>query len=77
MANCKFCGKEIHWMKEGRKNVPAEMDGAKHECEEGSKAFKSAKTIEVSSLTPEQIAEYEKGINDANEKWNKKKKPKS
>ena len=64
MSKCKFCGKEIVWMKDGRKNVPVEIDGAKHECEEFKNARKSARTIERTSLTPEEIAKYEQAINN-------------
>ncbi len=62
MASCKYCGKEIFWMKEGRKNIPCEMDGGKHTCEEGRKARKVS-SISVSSLSPEEIAQYEDAIN--------------
>lgn len=74
MPSCKFCGKEIHWLKEGRKNVPVEVDGAKHECEEGKKAFKSARNVSVTSLSPEEIAKYEQAINEANAKKKAKEK---
>lgn len=73
MAKCKFCNKEIVWMKEGRKNVPVEVDGAKHECEIFLNSKKSTKTIERTALSPEEIAKYEAAINTANNNKNKKK----
>ena len=64
MAKCKFCQKEITWVKEGRKNVPIDPDGGIHRCEEMMKTLKSTKKIEVTSLSPEEIAKYEQGINE-------------
>ena len=64
MARCKFCGKEITWMKDGRKNVPVEHDGTIHRCEEMKNSLRSAKKIEPTALSPEEIAKYEKAIND-------------
>lgn len=63
MANCRYCGKEITWLKEGRKNTPVENDGATHICEEYKKTKKSIKKIDRSSLDPELIKQYEQGIN--------------
>ncbi len=63
MAKCKFCNKEIVWMKDGRKNVPVEIDGAKHECEEFQKSRQSTKTFDRTTLSPEEIAKYEEAIN--------------
>lgn len=70
-AKCKFCGSEIFWMKDGRKNVPHELDGGKHDCEEMKKALKSTVKMTASSLSPEEIAKYEASINAAANK-NKK-----
>ncbi len=64
MAKCKFCLKEITWMKDGRKNVPVDQDGGIHSCEEMKKSRSSLKSISVTTLSPEEIAKYEKGIND-------------
>ena len=58
MAKCKFCNKEIVWLKEGKKNVPVEGDGGKHECEQMKASLKSAKTIDPKSLSPEELARY-------------------
>lgn len=71
MARCKFCGKNISWLKDGRKFIPLEDDGTTHDCEEKKKSMGSIKTMSGSSLTPEEIAAYEAGINQAN--TNKKK----
>ncbi len=64
MAKCKFCLKEITWMKDGRKNVPVDQDGGIHSCEEMQNSRRSLKKLEVTSLSPEEIAKYEKSIND-------------
>lgn len=63
MSKCRYCNKEITWLKEGRKNVPVEGDGTIHKCEARESALKSFKKIERTSLTPEEIAQYEQGIN--------------
>lgn len=68
MAFCKFCGKEIFWMKEGRKNRPVEVDGGLHTCEEMKKSRGSLKTFNRSSLSPEEIAKYEEEINKKKKK---------
>lgn len=71
MAVCKFCQKEITWMKDGRKNVPVEGDGTVHRCDEMKNSLKSLKKIEVKTLSPEEIAQYEQGINQAKDKKKK------
>lgn len=63
MANCKYCGAEISWLKEKRKFIPVERDGGVHECEEFKKSQKKTRTLGVSDLTPEEIARYESNIN--------------
>lgn len=63
MAKCKYCGKEVTWMKEGRKNVPVEGDGGVHHCEEMKNARSSLKSFDRSSISPEEIAKYEQAIN--------------
>ncbi len=70
-AKCKFCGNDIFWMKDGRKNVPHELDGPKHECEEMEKALKSIVSMEPSNLSAEEIARYEADINNAASKARK------
>lgn len=64
MAFCRYCGKEITWLKEGRRSIPVEGDGAKHECEEYTNSRKSLKKIERGDLDPELVKQYEKAIND-------------
>ena len=66
MSSCKFCGKTILWAKEGRKSIPVEEDGVPHRCEEFKKSRTSVKKIERGSLSPEEIAKYEKAINKTN-----------
>lgn len=72
MAKCKFCNKDITWTKDGRKNVPVETDGAVHKCDVFEKSRASTKSITPSSLSPEEIAMYEKAINDEAEKKKKR-----
>ncbi len=66
MSKCKFCGKEIVWLKDGRKNIAVEPDGAKHSCEEMKNARKSFKKIQPNEMDPEIIAQYEKAMNEKN-----------
>lgn len=63
MARCRYCNKEITWMKEGRKNVPVEGDGSVHDCEEKKNSLSTFKKMERTSLSPEEIAKYEEAIN--------------
>ncbi len=63
VAKCKYCQKEITWMKEGRKNVPVEGDGGLHRCEYMLSARDSLKSIAPTTLSPEEIAKYEQGMN--------------
>lgn len=74
MAACKYCGTKIVWLQDGRKKVPAEEDGAKHECEEFKKVTKSFKKLDPSAMDPELIKQYEQGINKNVRKNIKKKK---
>ncbi len=63
MAKCKFCGKEIFWMKEGKKNVPVEMDGAAHECKEWQDTVGSIRVLDKNSIDNDIIKQYEQQIN--------------
>ena len=63
MASCKYCGAEISWLKDGRKNIPVNLDGTPHECAEFKSARKSVRKMDRTSLSPEEIAKYEKAIN--------------
>lgn len=64
MARCKFCNKEITWMKEGRKNVPVESDGTSHMCEEMINSRKSTKSVNLTDIDPDILKQYEQAIND-------------
>ena len=64
MAICKFCNTEIMWVKEGRKNVPINTDASKHTCKEMQNSLNSYKQIERDNLSQEEIAKYEKAMNE-------------
>jgi ribosomal protein L24E len=72
MSQCRYCGKEITWMKDGRKNVPVEGDGSVHMCDQYKSAKDSFKKLEKSSLSAEEIAKYESAMNEATKKSKKK-----
>ena len=63
MSRCKVCGTEITWMKDGRKNIPVESDGAKHECENFKSARNSLKKMKPSDLDPDILKEYQERMN--------------
>ncbi len=63
MSKCKYCGKEISWLKEGRKFSPIEGDGAVHKCDQMLNSLRSIKKMERTSLSPEEIKKYEEAIN--------------
>lgn len=64
MAKCKFCSKEISWLKEGRKFSPIEGDGTVHKCEQMMNSMRSIRKMERGSLSPEEIKKYEEAINN-------------
>ena len=68
MANCKYCAAEITWLKDGRKNIPANLDSTPHECEEFRNAKNSTVRMGRSEITPEEIARYEEAINKKKKK---------
>jgi hypothetical protein len=72
MSKCKYCQKDITWVKEGRKNVPIESDGAIHKCEERQKALNTYRKMDRSSISPEEIAKYEKAMKEQAQKKKKK-----
>lgn len=72
MSQCRYCGKDITWMKDGRKNVPVEGDGTVHSCEQYTSAKDSFKQVEKTSLSAEEIAKYENAMNAATKKTKKK-----
>jgi hypothetical protein len=63
MPSCKFCNKEIFWMKDGRRNKPHNPDGTDHQCEERQATIESTKSLGRDSLSAEEIAKYEQRIN--------------
>jgi len=63
MAKCKFCGKDISWLKEGRKFSAIEGDGTTHKCDQMMNSLKSIRQMERTSLSPEEIKKYEEAIN--------------
>lgn len=63
MAKCKYCGKDITWMKDGRKNVPVEGDGSTHACEEYKRTRNSLREVNVSDIDPEILRQYQENIN--------------
>lgn len=71
MAKCRYCGKEVTWMKEGRKNVPVEHDGGVHKCDEMKNARASFRKINPTELDPELVKQYEQSINDKASKTKK------
>ena len=64
MANCKYCGQEISWLKENGKFTPIDSHGNVHECDEFKKSRKTTKVLNVGDLSPEEIARYESNINN-------------
>ena len=65
MAQCRYCGKEITWVKEGRKNVPVENDGGVHECENYKNARSSYKEMKPSDIDPDILKQYQEQMNNA------------
>ncbi len=68
MANCRYCGKEIIWMQEGRKKIPVENDGIKHECDEYKRTQSSARTLKPSEIDPEILKQYQENMKKATNK---------
>ncbi len=62
MATCKYCGKSVTWLKEGRKNVPVEDDGAVHQCEQYQKTRRSARSMDPSEIDPEILKQYQENM---------------
>jgi len=74
MANCKFCGKEIVWMKEGRKNVPVEVDGVPHECEQFKHSRQSIRAVDPDEMSQEELQKIYDGLKKNKERTAKIKK---
>lgn len=64
MARCKYCNREVTWMKEGRKNVPIDNEGNVHKCEEMMNARNSTRSVNLNEIDPEILRQYEQAIND-------------
>lgn len=63
MARCKFCSKEITWIKEGGRNRPINGDGGIHSCDEMKASMKSIKSIDVKEIDADVLKLYEQAIN--------------
>ena len=63
MARCKFCNREITWMKEGGRNRPIDGDGGIHSCDEMKNSMKSIKSIEAKEIDADILKQYENAIN--------------
>ena len=63
MARCKFCNREITWMKEGGRNRPVDGDGGIHSCDEMKNSMKSIKSIEAKEIDADILKQYENAIN--------------
>jgi hypothetical protein len=63
MARCKFCNKEITWMKEGGRNRPINSDGGVHACDEMKNSMKSMKSIKPTEIDSDILKQYEAAIN--------------
>jgi len=68
MAKCKFCSREITWMKEGGRNRPVDGDGGVHSCEEMKNSMKSIKKIERTEIDADLLKMYENAINEKAQK---------
>lgn len=64
MARCKFCSKEITWMKEGGRNRPINSDGGIHSCDEMKNSMKTIKSIDRTDIDADILKLYETAIND-------------
>jgi len=65
MAKCKFCNAEIIWMQEGRKKVPVNVDGTRHECDEFKNSVGSGRKIELNDIDPEILKQYQNSIKES------------
>lgn len=63
MSRCRYCNQEITWLKEGRKNIPVEGDGSKHECEHYKNARKSYRKLTPDDIDPEILKQYQESMN--------------
>ncbi len=63
MAKCKFCNRDMTWMKEGGRNRPIDGDGGVHSCEEMKKSMKTIKSLEKTEIDSDILKQYESAIN--------------
>lgn len=63
MARCKFCNKEITWMKDNGRNRPVNGDGGIHSCDEMKKSMSTIKSIEKTQIDSDILKQYETAIN--------------
>lgn len=68
MARCKFCNKEITWIKEGGRNRPLNGDGGIHSCEEMKNSLKSIKSLDKTDIDADILRQYESAINSKAQK---------
>lgn len=63
MARCKFCNREITWIKENGRNRPINGDGGVHMCDEMKNSMKSIRSIEPTEIDADILKQYEQAIN--------------
>jgi hypothetical protein len=68
MANCRYCNKEITWLKDGKKFTPVESDGGTHNCENYKNSQKSIKQVDLSTIDPEILKQYQENLNNKRKK---------
>lgn len=64
MARCKFCSREITWIKEGGRNRPINGDGGIHSCDEMKNSMKTIKSMDPKEIDADILKLYETAIND-------------
>lgn len=72
MANCRYCGSQVTWVKEGRKNVPVEGDGGVHECDAYRDSKNSYRELKPTEIDPDLLKQYQENMNNALKKKPKK-----
>jgi len=50
-------------MQEGRKKIPVEVDGIKHECDEYKNSVRSARKVDLNEIDPDILKQYQDSIN--------------
>ncbi len=72
MSRCRYCDTEITWMKDGRKNIPVENDGAQHECKQYKNMRQSIRKMEPTDIEPDVLKQYQENMKKELEKRKKK-----